>query len=59
LDVRRGKSTVLLVPARESELVRRFYGWGGRNIELHVAQVRGAEFSETGIAFPTFLPETA
>ncbi len=59
LDERRGRRTVLLVPARESDLVRRLYGWGGRNIELHVAQVRGTEFDEAGLGFPTFLPETA
>jgi GNAT superfamily N-acetyltransferase len=59
LGERCGRTTVLLVPARETELVRRLYAWGGRNLELHVAQVRGLEFEEAGIGFPTFLPETA
>ena len=59
LEERRGRRTVLLVPARESDLVRRLYGCGGRNIELHVAQILGPDFDETGLAFPTFLPETA
>lgn len=59
LDGRRGRSSVLLAPARETDLVQRFYGWGGRNIELHVTQVLGTEFPEVGLGFPTFLPESA
>ena len=58
LNERRGRNTVVLVPAGESPLVQVLYGWGGRNIELHVAQVLGASGAVSGIAFPTFLPES-
>ncbi len=59
LDTRRGQGTVALLPCVESELVRALYGWGARNIELHVAQVLGERPPAQGIAFPTFLPESA
>jgi GNAT superfamily N-acetyltransferase len=59
LDSRRAQSSVVLVPSAESELVRTLYQWGGRNIELHVAQSLPATNHGQGIAFPTFLPESA
>ena len=59
LDSRRGCNTVVLVPASEVGLLRALYAWGGRNIELHAAQIFGVLPPVSGIAFPTFLPETA
>ncbi len=58
LDTLRGQSTVLLVPSQAHDLVRRCYAWGGRNVELHVAQAVGRVAPTQGIAFPTFMPET-
>ena len=58
LNERRNRSTVLLAPAFATELIATLYKWGGRNIELHVAQSTMPFDSTTGIAFPTFLPET-
>lgn len=58
LNERRNRSTVLLAPAFATELIATLYKWGGRNIELHVAQSTMSFDSTTGIAFPTFLPET-
>lgn len=54
----KGRSYVVLVPAAASELVATLYGWGARNIELHVAQVRGSSAAGRGLVFPTFLPES-
>jgi hypothetical protein len=54
-----GRMKVVLIPASEGELVRRLYGMGARNIELHVAQVRGPKTSARGVAIPSFLPESA
>jgi hypothetical protein len=34
------------------------YSWGGRNCEIHFAQVRGGFRSFNGIVLPTFMPET-
>ena len=59
LDKRRGRETVLLAPSAEAGLVRTLYAWGGRNIELHTAQVLGLLPPATGLAFPSFLPESA
>jgi GNAT superfamily N-acetyltransferase len=59
LDQYRGDSTVVLVPGAASGLVATLYGWGGRNIELHVAQSTGSEAPPKGVFFPTFLPESA
>lgn len=58
LHERRNRSTLLLAPAFATELIATLYKWGGKNIELHVAQSTMPFDSTTGIAFPTFLPET-
>ena len=59
LDHRRGKTTVILVPCSATSLVSALYAWGGRNIELHVAQSTEPFDSTSGVTFPTFLPESA
>lgn len=58
-DAMRGRSPVLLVPCREAKLVQTLYGWGARNVELHVAQSTAPGPEPQGICFPTFLPESA
>ena len=49
---------VILVPARAAGLVASLYRSGARNVELHVAQVRGTGREPEGIVIPTFLPES-
>ena len=49
---------VFLVPARATGLVASLYQAGARNVELHVAQVRGRSTAPEGIIIPTFLPES-
>lgn len=49
---------VVLVPAEASRLVQTLYQAGARNVELHVAQVRGGGRVTSGIVIPTFLPES-
>ena len=58
LDRHRGRWPVFLVPAECSELVRLAYRLGGRNVEMHAAQVRGDSQPFRGVSFPTFMPET-
>ncbi len=58
LEERRGRDTVVLAPSAETGLIRTLYAWGGRNIELHTAQVLGPLPPAGGLAFPTFLPES-
>ncbi|MEC7584580.1 MAG: GNAT family N-acetyltransferase [Planctomycetota bacterium] len=58
LDQHRGGSPVWLVPADQQQLVRQCYAWGARNCELHFAQVLGEVRRPTGVAMPTFMPET-
>lgn len=58
LNHHRGRSPVFLIPVEEEELVRRLYGWGARNCELHFCQVRGEFQPFRGVNMPTFLPET-
>ena len=52
------KPPVMVVPAECAELIQTLYRWGARNLELHVAQVRGTWRSPHGVWLPTFLPET-
>ena len=49
---------VFLVPSRSAGLVAALYGAGARNVELHVAQVRGRGREVGGVVIPTFLPES-
>lgn len=51
-------SPVMVVPVEAATLVQTLYGWGARNCELHVLQVRGAYTPPRGLWLPTFLPET-
>ncbi|MBB5036985.1 GNAT family N-acetyltransferase [Prosthecobacter dejongeii] len=59
LETLRGRTTVILVPCLAARLVKTLYRWGGRNVELHVAQSTAIPPKTTGLAFPTFLPESA
>jgi GNAT superfamily N-acetyltransferase len=59
LDGLRGRTMVFLVPSVAAGLVRTAYGWGARNVELHVAQSTAPASGVRGIVFPTFMPETA
>ena len=53
-----GRAPVALIPLHHPELVRQMYAWGAKNLELHLAQVRGPTAYYRGIIMPTFMPET-
>ena len=53
-----GRTPLVLVPCEATELVALLYRLGGRNCELHAAQVRGPSQPFAGVSFPTFMPET-
>jgi len=59
LNFHRGRSPVWLVPSCSRKLVDAMYAIGAKNCELHISQVLGDYTPETGIVFPTFMPETA
>jgi hypothetical protein len=54
-----GLAPVFLFPLDRPALQRQIYAWGGRNLEIHFAQVCGAFSPFTGVTMPTFMPETA
>ncbi len=58
LDRRPGATTLALVPTERPGLARLLYSLGGRNCELHAAQVLGHAEPFRGVSLPTFLPET-
>jgi GNAT superfamily N-acetyltransferase len=58
LDRNRGRWPFFLLPVECTELVRLAYRLGGRNVEMHAAQVRGEAAPFRGVSFPTFMPET-
>jgi ribosomal protein S18 acetylase RimI-like enzyme len=58
LDRHRGQTPLFLVPAECGSLVASLYALGAKNIELHVAQVRGAWSPPHGVVIPSFMPET-
>ncbi len=53
-----GGQALVLVPCTAPRLAEAIYAWGGRNCELHVAQVRGDSPPARGVVLPTFMPET-
>lgn len=57
---KRGSGTppLFLAPANRPALIKRLYGWGAKNIELHLHQVRGDATPFDGVAMQTFMPET-
>ncbi len=59
LDFYRGRTPLLILPVDHPDLVRLCYGWGGRNVELHMCQVRGDFQPFRGVVMPTYLLETA
>jgi len=58
LNNERGKNYVVLAPVKASKLVQALYAFGGKNVELHIAQVHGESPEGVGVCFPTFLPES-
>jgi hypothetical protein len=48
LDTFRGGSVLVLAPAAAAGLVALLYALGGRNVELHVAQVRPVPLPQSG-----------
>lgn len=50
---------VFLVPANRLGLIEELYGLGARNCELHFAQCLGDYEEPSGVAMPSFMPETA
>jgi hypothetical protein len=54
----RGSAPVWLVPVHCGDLVRECYRWGARNVELHLASVRGPSPPMRAVSLPTFLPES-
>jgi predicted N-acetyltransferase YhbS len=54
-----GRAPVSLIPLDRPGLVGQMYAWGAKNLEIHFAQVRGTYVPPTGVAMPTFMPETA
>jgi hypothetical protein len=58
MDHHRGRTPVFLVPVDHPELVSAMYALGAKNCEIHFAQVRGQWTPPTGVAMPTFMPET-
>jgi len=58
LDWFRGMIPLFLIPMEKRRIVEQAYEWGARNVETHLFQVRGAYKPFTGVAMPSFLPET-
>ena len=54
-----GRAPGFLIPVEYEELVQQCYGWGARNFEISLGQVRGKWQPMAGVTMPTFLPETA
>ena len=52
-------SPIVLVPTNAPILRLQMYAYGGRNTETHVAQSLGEALVASGVAIPTFMPETA
>jgi hypothetical protein len=53
-----GQGVLFVIPMDSPELVHILYGWGARNVETHLFQVRGKFQLFRGVNLPSFLPET-
>lgn len=51
-------SPIWLVPSRQRTLIDAMYALGAKNCDLHVSQVLGEEYPQSGTLLPTFMPET-
>jgi hypothetical protein len=58
LNIYRGRTVLLLVPADCDSIVHRLYELGGRNKELHLCQVRGSFTPFRGVFMPTYILES-
>lgn len=58
LNAYRGHTVLQLAPAHCDKIVQSLYTLGGRNIEMHLLQVRGAYTPFTGLYTPTYMFET-
>jgi hypothetical protein len=58
LDRFRGEGALVVVPMDKRQIVETLYGWGGRNVETHLLEVRGKFEPFNGVNLPSFLPET-
>ncbi len=58
LERYRGEAVLVVVPMDKRDLVQTLYGWGARNVETHLFQVRGEFQPFDGVSLPSFLPET-
>jgi len=58
LNTYRGHAVLQLVPAVCREIVHSLYTFGGRNIEMHLLQIRGAYTPLAGIYTPTYMFES-
>ena len=58
LNIYRGRTVLLLVPADCDVIVHRLYELGGRNNELHLCQVRGSFKPFNGVFMPTYILES-
>ena len=59
LDRHKSETVLMLIPVLARQLLEVAYGWGARNCEIHLAQCRGRQAPSSGVAIPTFMPETA
>lgn len=58
LNYYRGQSPLLLIPAKEKQLVQALLNMKARNIELHISQtISGEDIEPSGIVLATFMPE--
>lgn len=58
LDHFAGQVPLFIVPMEKRHMVETLYGWGARNVETHLYQVRGDYSPCAGVNMPSFLPET-
>ena len=58
LDRFRGGAVLGVIPTAGTELVRRLYAWGAKNVEIHFCQTLGPHQPCRGVNLPTYIMET-
>lgn len=58
LNRHRNHIMTCIVPHSARSVIEMLYGMGAKTYELYLSQVRGVQYPQSGLSFPTLMPES-